>query len=183
MEPLGLIVGGAIGAALCSAIQTRGGRRLDGELAARVSVVETRISNSTAAWHQKLAALQEEQQAQRRTLEHWTKAMREQEQEREQAQAEALGRLNRIETVQDGTLNTFAAQLEEMQAFIVQAAEAARTRQVPPVAVPSAAGPAAMDAEEFQSLLLRQQQAQAEFAARMRDQSAQSFRQPAGGGL
>ena len=102
--------------------------------------------------------------------------------------------LNAISEQQQVMLTSLDRQLQEMQAFIVQAAEQAAQQRAalkpvaaPPVAVPSvamsAAPASALNEAELQQLLGKQQILQQQFAQRRRAESEASFRAPNGAGL
>ena len=97
--------------------------------------------------------------------------------------------LNAISEQQQVMLTSLDRQLQEMQAFIVQAAEQAAQQRaalkpvaVPPVAM-SAAPASALNEAELQQLLGKQQILQQQFAQRRRAESEASFRAPNGAGL
>ena len=97
--------------------------------------------------------------------------------------------LNAISEQQQVMLTSLDRQLQEMQAFIVQAAEQAAQQRaaLKPVAVPSvamsAAPASALNEAELQQLLGKQQILQQQFAQRRRAESEASFRAPNGAGL
>jgi len=98
---------------------------------------------------------------------------------------ELKGQLEELEERQQGLLQAFDGQLQEMQAFIVKAAEEAAKQR----ALLSAATPAvvrqqpAVDDAELQQLLSRQQVLQQQFAQRRRTEGEAAFRTPNGAGL
>lgn len=102
--------------------------------------------------------------------------------------SESESRLNElgdeIETIniaQGKAFQAFEEQLQNMQAFIVQAAQQASERRV--AGAPVMQGLEQERTAELNELMRQQRQAQEEFAARRRNQAAVNFRQPAGGGL
>lgn len=93
--------------------------------------------------------------------------------------------LNAMSKQQQGLLQAFDGQLQEMQAFIVKAAEdAAKQRALLSAAAPAAVRQQpAVDDVELQQLLSRQQALQQQFAQRRRTEGEAAFRTPNGAGL
>jgi len=98
---------------------------------------------------------------------------------------ELKGQLEELEERQQGLLQAFDGQLQEMQAFIVKAAEdAAKQRALLSAAAPAAVRQQpAVDDVELQQLLSRQQALQQQFAQRRRTEGEAAFRTPNGAGL
>ena len=96
---------------------------------------------------------------------------------------ELADEIETINIAQGKTFQAFEERLQNMQAFIVQAAQQASERRVAEASAPVMQGLEPERTAELNELMRKQRQAQEEFAARRRNQAAVNFRQPAGGGL
>ena len=101
----------------------------------------------------------------------------------ERRQSVLADEIKTINIAQAKTFQAFEERLQNMQTFIVQAAQQASERRVAEASAPMMQGLEPERTAELNELMRKQRQAQEEFAARRRNQAAVNFRQPAGGGL
>jgi len=159
LEPLGFIAGVLAGA--CAWELTSGIRGRRSKLAPRLQALEQCVADHDAELEEISDVLSES----------------------DSRLSELALVIETINIAQDKSFQAFEEQLQNMQTFIVQAAQQASDRRVAEVSAPMMQGLPEEQIPELGALMRQQRQAQEEFAARRRSQAAVNFRQPAGGGL
>ena len=160
MEPLGFIAGVLTGACACGlALNIRSSR------SPRLLALEQCVAQHDTELDEISGMLNHELSASERCLN------------------ELADEIESINIAQGKTFQAFEQRLQNMQSFIVQAAQQASERRVTEASAPMMQGLEPERTAELNELMRKQRQAQEEFAARRRNQAAVNFRQPAGGGL
>lgn len=163
MEPLGFIAGVLAGACAWELTSSIRGRR--SKLEPRLQALERCVAQHDTE------------------LEEISGMLNHELSESESRQSELADEIETINIAQGKTFQAFEERLQNMQAFIVQAAQQASERRVAEASAPVMQGLEPERTAELNELMRKQRQAQEEFAARRRNQAAVNFRQPAGGGL
>jgi DNA repair exonuclease SbcCD ATPase subunit len=159
LEPLGFIAGALAGACTWELTSSIRGRR--SKLAPRLEALERCVAQHDTELEEISGMLSHE----------------------ESRLNELADEIETINIAQGKTFQAFEERLQNMQAFIVQAAQQASERRVAEASAPVMQGLEPERTAELNELMRKQRQAQEEFAARRRNQAAVNFRQPAGGGL